>query len=287
MAAIFKRELKSYYTGLTGYVIAAVLLGFTGMYTVTLNLTYGYPNFEYVLDSMTLVYIVLIPLLTMRLIAGERRQKTDTLLYSLPLTSGDVVLGKFLAAWTALALPMAVAGLYPLILGRFGTVNYATAYAGLLAFLLMGGALISIGLFLSALTESQFVAGALCFAVMLADFSAYSLSLYVSGASYVSFMTLMAGGLVIAAVLWYLTKNIAAGQAFAVVADGAMLVCYLLSPALFGGVMSKILQALCVFIRMTGFINGVFDWQAVVYFLSVTAVCLFLTAQALEKRRWS
>ncbi|MCI9468053.1 MAG: ABC transporter [Oscillospiraceae bacterium] len=287
MAAIFKRELKSYYTGLTGYVIAAVLLGFTGMYTVTLNLTYGYPNFEYVLDSMTLVYIVLIPLLTMRLIAGERRQKTDTLLYSLPLTSGDVVLGKFLAAWTALALPMAVAGLYPLILGRFGTVNYATAYAGLLAFLLMGGALISIGLFLSALTESQFVAGALCFAVMLADFSAYSLSLYVSGASYVSFMTLMAGGLVIAAVLWYLTKNIAAGLAFAVVADGAMLVCYLLSPALFGGVMSKILQALCVFIRMTGFINGVFDWQAVVYFLSVTAVCLFLTAQALEKRRWS
>lgn len=287
MAAIFKRDLKSYYTGLTGYVIAAVLLGFTGMYTVTLNLTYGYPNFEYVLDSMTLVYIVLIPLLTMRLIAGERRQKTDTLLYSLPLTSGDVVLGKFLAAWTALALPMAVAGLYPLILGRFGTVNYATAYAGLLAFLLMGGALISIGLFLSALTESQFVAGALCFAVMLADFSAYSLSLYVSGASYVSFMTLMAGGLVIAAVLWYLTKNIAAGLAFAVVADGAMLVCYLLSPALFGGVMSKILQALCVFIRMTGFINGVFDWQAVVYFLSVTAVCLFLTAQALEKRRWS
>ena len=224
MAAIFKRELKSYYTGLTGYVIAAVLLGFTGMYTVTLNLTYGYPNFEYVLDSMTLVYIVLIPLLTMRLIAGERRQRTDTLLYSLPLTSGDVVLGKFLAAWTALALPMAVAGLYPLILGRFGTVNYATAYAGLLAFLLMGGALISIGLFLSALTESQFVAGALCFAVMLADFSAYSLSLYVSGASYVSFMTLMAGGLVIAAVLWYLTKNIAAGLAFAVVADGAMLV---------------------------------------------------------------
>ena len=93
MAAIFKRELKSYYTGLTGYVIAAVLLGFTGMYTVTLNLTYGYPNFEYVLDSMTLVYIVLIPLLTMRLIAGERRQKTDTLLYSLPLTSGDVVGG--------------------------------------------------------------------------------------------------------------------------------------------------------------------------------------------------
>lgn len=287
MAAIFKRELKSYYTGLTGYVIAAVLLGFIGMYTVTLNLSYGYPNFEYVLDSMTLVYIVLIPLLTMRLIAGERKQKTDSLLYALPLTSGDIVLGKFLAAWAALGLPLLLAAVYPLILGRLGTVNYATAYAGLLAFFLMGGALISIGLFLSALTESQFVAGALCFAVMLLDFSAYSLSLYVSGASYVSFMTLMAGGLVIAAILWYLTKNPAAGLTFAVIADGAMLICYLVSPGLFGGIMSKVLQAVCVFIRMTGFINGVFDWQAVVYFLSVTAVCLFLTVQALEKRRWS
>lgn len=286
MTAIYKRELNSYYTGLTGYVIAAILLGFIGMYTVTLNLTYGYPNFEYVLDSMTLVYIVLIPLLTMRLIAGERRQKTDVLLYSLPLRSGDVVLGKFLAAWTSLGLPLVVAALYPLILGRFGAVNYATAYAGLLAFFLMGGALISIGLFLSALTESQFVAGALCFAVMLVDFSAYSLSLYVSNASYISFMLLMVGVLLVAAIVWYLTKNPAAALAFSVVADGAMLVCYLISPTLFGDVTANILQAMCVFIRMTGFINGVFDWQAVVYFLSVTAVFLFLTVQAMEKRRW-
>lgn len=287
MTAILKRELNSYYTGLTGYVIAAVLLGFIGVYTVTLNLTYGYPNFEYVLDSMTLVYIVLIPLLTMRLVAGERQQKTDLLLYALPLSSGDVVLGKFLAAWAALGLPLLCAGLYPLILGQFGTVNYATAYAGLFAFFLMGGALISVGMFLSALTDSQFVAGALCFAVLLVNFSAYSLSIYVSSASYVSFLALMLGGLVIAAVLWYLTKNLAAGLTFAVIADGAMLLCYLISPEFFSGVMAKILQASCVFIRMTGFINGVFDFRAVAYFLSIMGVCLFLTVQALEKRRWS
>ncbi len=286
MSAIFKRELNSYYSGMTGYIIAAVLLGLIGIYTVTLNLTYGYPNFEYVLDSMTLVYIVLIPLLTMRLIAGERQQRTDQLLYSLPLSSGDVALGKFLAAWAALGLPLLITGLYPLILGQFGTVNYATAYAGLLAFFLMGGALISIGLFLSALTESQFVAGTLCFAVLLVNFSTYSLSIYVSSASYLSFLTLMLGGLVVAVILWYLTKNLAAGLTFAVIADGTMLACYLLSPGLFGGIMAKILRASCVFIRMTGFINGVFDLRAVIYFLSVIGVFLFLTVQALEKRRW-
>lgn len=278
MTAIFTRELKSYYTGLTGYVLAAVLLVFAGIYTAALNLVYGYPNFEYVLDSMTLVYLVLIPLLTMGLVAGERQKRTDVLLRALPLRPWDIVLGKFLAAWAALGLPLALTAVYPLILGRFGTVNYATAYAGLLAFFLMGGALIAAGMFLSALTENQFAAGALCFGVMLADFSAYSLSLTVSAASYASFMALMLGGLALAAVVWYLTKKPAAGLLTAVVLDGAMLACYLIDPALFAGVFSDILQAVCVFTRMTGFVNGVFDGKAILYFLTVIALFLCLTA---------
>lgn len=287
MTAIFKRELKSCYTGLSGYVTAALMLVFAGIFLITLNFSYGYPNFEYVLDSMTILYIVLIPLLTMRLISEDRKRKTDQLLYSLPLTSGDIVLGKFLAVWASLGLSTAIMAIYPLLLGRFGTVNYATAYASLLAFFLMGGALLSVGLFLSALTDSQFIAGVLCFFAMLADFSAYSMSMYVSGASYLSFMLLVIGVLLIAAVVWYLTKNLAAALTFAVVIEGAMLACYLISPGLFSGIMTKFLQSICVFIQITGFINGVFDWKAIVYFLSVMAVFLFLTVQAVEKRRWS
>ena len=86
MTAVFKRELHGYYTGMTGYIAAAFLLVFIGLYSVTLNLTYGYPNFEYVLDSMNFVYMVLIPMLTMRLVAEERKQRTDLLLYALPLS---------------------------------------------------------------------------------------------------------------------------------------------------------------------------------------------------------
>lgn len=287
MTAIFKRELRSYYTSLTGYVSAAVLLVFTGIFTVALNFIYGYPNFEYALDYMTLTYILLIPLLTMQLLSAERKQKTDQLLYSLPLSSRDIVLGKFFAAWVSLGIPLVIVAAYPLILGQFGNVNYATAYAGLLAFYLIGGALISVGLFLSALTENLFIAGILCFFVLLADFFSYSLSVYVSAASYASFMILIVGVLVFACVVWFMTKNLAAALTFAVIVDGAMLVCYLVSPAIFGGVAAKILQAVCIFNQMTGFINGVFDLRAVFYFLSVMAVFLFLTTQALEKRRWS
>lgn len=287
MSAIFKRELRSYYTSLSGYVAAAVLLLFTGIYTVTLNLIYGYPNFEYVLDYMTLVYILLIPLLTMQLLSAERKQKTDQLLYSLPLTFRDIVLGKFFAAWVSLGIPLVIAAAYPLILGCFGSVNYASAYASLLAFYLIGGALTSVGLFLSALTENPFIAGILCFFILLADFFSYSLSVYVSSASYASFMALLIGVLIFAGLIWFMTKNFAAALTFAVVADGAMLVCYLISPAIFGGVAAKILRAVCVFNQMAGFINGVFDLRAVFYFLSVMAVFLFLTTRALEKRRWN
>ena len=287
MKAIFERELRSYYAGMTGYVIAAVLLAFIGIYTLTLNLTYGYPNFEYVLDSMTFVYMVLIPLLTMRLMAEEKKQRTDLLLYSLPVSSGEVVLGKVLAAWVVLGIPLAVSGLYPLLLGMFGDVNYATAYASLFAFYLLGGALTAIGLFLSSLTENLVIAAVLCFLVLLVDFYASGLAAYVSAASYTSFMVLMLAGLIIAGLVYYMTKNTLAALTFAVVADGAMLVMYLIDPGLFGGMIADILQGICVFSRMTGFINGVFDFQAVVYFLSVIGLFLFLTVQSMEKRRWS
>lgn len=287
MIAIFKRELRGYYTGMTGYLAAAFLLVFMGLYAVTLNLSYGYPNFEYVLDSMTFVYMILIPLVTMHLGAEERKQKTDLLLYALPLTSTEVVLGKYLAACTVLALPLAAAGVYPVLLGQFGTVNYVTAYASLLAFFLLGCALAAVGLFVSSLTENQAVAGILCFLVLLADLYAAQLAGFVSAASYVSFLVLLALGLVIGAIVRLMTKNTVAALATALVLDGGMLVCWVVDSARFGGIAGKLLSAVCVFSRMTGFIDGVFDWSAIVYFLSVAAVFLFLTVQSLEKRRWS
>ena len=287
MTAVFKRELHGYYTGMTGYIAAAFLLVFIGLYSVTLNLTYGYPNFEYVLDSMNFVYMVLIPMLTMRLVAEERKQRTDLLLYALPLSSTEVVIGKYLAACAVLALPLLVSGCCPLLLGRFGEVNYATAYASLLAFFLLGCALTAVGMFVSSLTDNQAVAGIGCFLVLLVDFYTSRLAGFVSSASYASFLVLMAAGLVIGLIVYLMTKNTVAALAAALVLDGGMLACYLMNSALFGGLMGKILSALCVFSRMTGFIDGVFDWGAIVYFLSAAAVFLFLTVQSLEKRRWS
>ena len=111
MKAIYKRELSSYFHGFSGFLFIALLLFVAGLYTMSLNLSQSYPQFEYVLSSITFLYLIIIPVLTMRSVAEERRQKTDQLLYALPLSTGKIVIGKYLAMLTVLALPVAVVAL--------------------------------------------------------------------------------------------------------------------------------------------------------------------------------
>ena len=179
MTAIYQRELRSYFHGMTGYVFIAFLLVFAGIYTMFYNLSSGYPNFEYVLQAMTIIFLIAIPVLTMRVIAEERRQKTDQLLYTLPLGMTRVVLGKYLAMITVVAVPCVVMAFYPLLLSTFGTVSFPTAYGALVGFFLLSAALSAIGLLISSLTENQAVAAGVCFGVMLLLYFMSSLSSFV------------------------------------------------------------------------------------------------------------
>lgn len=128
MKAIFRRELSSYFTGLSGYVFGAFLLLFAGIYTMAYNIRAAVSNFEYVLSSMSFIFLVIVPILTMRVFAEEKRQKTDQLLYSLPLTMTEVVMGKYLAMLVMFLIPLCIIGIYPAVLSHFGKVNLAAAY---------------------------------------------------------------------------------------------------------------------------------------------------------------
>ena len=138
MRSIYKRELDSYFNGFTGYLFVAVSLAVIGIYAMSNNIVGGYANFEFALDSSKFVFTILIPILTMRTLAEERRSRTDQLLYSAPIGTGAIVGGKFLAAATVFALPCLLSGVYPLIFSNYGEVSLATAYGGILAFYLMG-----------------------------------------------------------------------------------------------------------------------------------------------------
>ena len=287
MIAVYKKELRPSFTGMAAYVFIAFVLVFAGIYTMLYNLSNGYPNFEYVLQSMSIIFLIAIPILTMRSIAEERRQHTDQLLYALPLGMTRIVLGKYLAILTVVAVPCVIMGFYPLLLSQYGQVSFATAFGALIGFFLLSAALAAIGLLISALTENQAVAAGLCFVVMMLLYFMNNLTSFVSDTAAASLAALMIVVLVIAALVLLFTKSTPLAGLVAVIGCGGLLGCFAVASDRFEGLFDKMMESLSVFERFYTFIDGVFDLTGVLYFLSIIAVALFLTVQTMEKRRWS
>ena len=287
MTAVFRHELSSYFKSVSGYVFGAFLLLFGGIYTTDINLNAGLTNFEYVLDYMCIIFLIIVPILTMRVVAEERRQRTDQLLYSLPLTMTEVVLGKYGALLVVFLAPMAVIGVYPLILSAFGNVYLPAAYSAWLGFFLLGAALLAIGMFISSLTESQAVAAGLCFVVMLVNYFITSLAGFISTTASASFAAFTVVILALAGIVWFMTRSGLASGVLALVLEAVLLFFYAGDTSAFEGLFPEVMENLSLFDQFYQFVNGVFDLRAVVYLLSVSGLFLFLTVQSLEKRRWS
>jgi ABC-2 type transport system permease protein len=287
MKAIFKHELSSYFTGLIGYIFGAFLLLFAGIFTMVYNLNYQVADFKYALQEMVIVFLLAIPVLTMRVLAEERRQKTDQLLYSLPISMKKVVLGKYLAMIVLIAIPVLIIALYPLILSAYGNMNLAVAYGTLLAFFLLGAALAAMGMFISAMTESQPLAAGACFVVMLLNYFISGIADSVSATAIGSYLALIVVVALFAVLVWLMTKSWIAAVASGGVLGVMVTVVFLVNSSAFEGLFPAIMRQMSLFERFYGFIGGVVDLTSFVYFLSVIAMFLFLTVQSLEKRRWS
>lgn len=287
MNAVFRHEVSSHFHSLSAYVFGAFLLLFGGVYTMVMNLNNLLTNFEFVMGNMAFIFLIIVPILTMRVLAEERRQKTDQLLYSLPISMTDVVLGKFGALLVMLLIPLAIIALYPVVLSAFGNIHFPTAYGAMLGFFLLGAALIAIGLFISSITESQAVAAGLCFVVMLLNYYISDLATFVAATAFASFSAFAAVIVILALLINMMTKNGTISLIFAAVGEGALLAGYLLNASSFEGLFPKVMESLSLFDRFYVFVNGVFDLSAVVYFITVIALSLFLSVQSMERRRWN
>ncbi len=287
MNAIYKHELKGYMTNVTAYVFGLFILLFAGIYTMVYNLGHQVVNFEFVPGSMPYIFLVGVPILTMRVLAEERKQKTDQLLYSLPVSMHKVVCGKYFAMLTVFAIPLLIICVYPLILRSYGNVPLATAYSTMLGFFFLGAALIAIGMFISSLTESQPVAAGLCFIVMLVNYYLASMLKFVSTTARTNMMviTVIAAG--IAFLVYLMTQSSTAALACAVVMEAVICFTYLKNSASYEGLLSKLGGHLSLFDRFENFYQGSFDLTTLVFYLSVIVVFLFLSVQSMEKRRWS
>ena len=287
MIAVCKHELRGYFHSLTAYVFGAFLLAVVGVGAMLYNLQAAVSNFEYVLSFSSLVFVVIVPILTMRVLAEERRQKTDQLLYSLLITTTQVVLGKYLALLAVYLIPLAVICVYPLIFAQFGEVYLPTSYGSIFAFFVMGAALMAVGVFLSSLTENQGFAAGITIAVILFNYYSVSLSEYISSTAFGSLIALDVLVILLGFLIRYLTRNegLAYGVALALVL--ALAAAFLVDSSMFEGLLPAVMEQLSLFERFNTFVNGVFDVTAIVYYLSVIGFFLLLSVQSMEKRRYN
>ena len=290
MTAIFKRELRSYFHGMLGYVLTAFLLASSGIYFLALNLGYGLTDFGYYTLYRTIFMLLLyIPVLTMRSLAEERRSRTDQLLLTSPVPVWGSVLGKFFAMCAVFALPCLMDVVMILILWALGGTVPALAanFAALLCYFLLGCAAIAMGEFLSGLTENPIIAAVAGFSVLLLAYMMPSLrSLFNAGSAVaLAVFTAIAGAASLMAGLR--TRSfILSCLTFAALCLG-LTGLFLLQSAWLTEAFSAVLSVLCFFTPFEDFVNNSFSLPTLVYYLTVTGMFLFFTAQSIEKRRWN
>jgi ABC-2 type transport system permease protein len=287
MKAVLKHELRIYFHSLTAYIFGAFLLAFVGIGAVLYNLQAAVSNFEFVLNFSNLIFVVIVPILTMRVIAEERKQKTDQLLYALPITTSQVVLGKYFALLTVYLIPLLIISIYPLIFSRFGEVYLPTSYGSILSFFIMGSALLALGVFISSLTENQGFAAGIGIAIILLNFYSVRLSEYVSSTALGSAIAMSVIIIALAAIIRYLTKNTNLAYGFCIIFIAIILITYYVDMTILEGLLPDIMKKLSLFDRFNVFVNGIFDMTSIVYYLTLIVFFLFLSVQSLEKRRYN
>lgn len=235
MKAIYKRELRSYFTTPIGYVFLAIFLAVNGLlFSISTILAGAASYVQNYFSYLLLSFVLIIPILTMKVFAEERKTKTEQLLLTAPVSLLAIVMGKFLAAFTVFASGILVSCFNFVVLYEYGSVATATLIGSVIVVLLIGSACIAVGVFVSSLTENQFVSCIITMAILLVLIATSVLEASVSNT-----------------------------------------------------VLKAILSWISILSRFTNFTYGIFDIPAVIYYISLSSIFVFLTVRVLEKRRWN
>ncbi len=287
MKAIYKKELRGYFQSIIGWLFLFFFLLLTGIYVFVDNILGGYPYFEVVLDPMAMVFAFIVPMITMRQMAEERKQKTDQLLLTSGVSIEKIIGGKLLAAITLFAVPIAAWCIVPLALSAYGNVNFASAYSAILAFFLMGCTYIAIGTFVSCTTEHQILAAIITYGAIFFTMLAPGIGGLFENDSKTAYIVFALLGIVLISVIYMLLKNTLITVIFAVLTEGPLICVKFIKPSLLDGRVAKLFSAFGISSKQSDFINGVFNLSTVIYYLSIVALFYFLSVQAVKKRRWN
>ncbi len=287
MKAIYKREIKMYFSSMIGYVFIAFFVLITAVYFSLQNILSLSPDFQYVFSSVIMMFLILAPMLTMRLLSEEKKQRTDQMLLTSPVSIPAIVLGKYLAAVTVFLISLVITGIFPVILSFFGTVAVAQILGSYIGFFLLGSAFIAVGLWISSITDNQIVSAVATFVAVFLLLMVETIVQAASGSE--SFSLMFAGviALLIALYVYYNTKNAEVSITVFIIEAAVLLILYFVKRSIFTGLAGKFAMMFAVLTRFNSFAMGLLDVSSVVYFISFIAVFLYFTVRVIEKRRWS
>ncbi|MBE3131151.1 MAG: ABC transporter permease [Acidobacteria bacterium] len=289
MLAVFRRELKAYFSSPIGFIFMGFFILISGVFfALTFLLNPSPARYISLLSSLTLIFLFLVPILTMRLLTEDARQKTDQLLITSPLTVTGIVMGKYLAAVGVFFLTLLVTVAYPVIMSFFalGGLAWAEIVGGYIGFFLLGSSFIAVGLFFSSLTDNLLVAAMETFAALLLIWilDAISASVPSSAQSGLVFLAIMAAFLML--LVFFSTRSAIATAATGVAAAAAIVLLYLFARGLFEGLIAKVLAWFSLLKRYNDFTLGILNLGPIVYYISFCGAFVFLTVRMIDKRRW-
>ena len=288
MTAIYKKELHAYFTNIIGWMFLSFLLILVGLYHWAVNLLNGYVSFGYTISSITVIFVLIVPIFTMRIMAEETHQKTDQLLLTAPVSITKIIVGKYLAMISIFAAGLLIVALYPLTTMKYASnVNLKEDYLAILIFFCMGAAYMAMGMFISSLVESQILAAVLTFAVFIYTLFADAISSLLPTDSN-SAVLLLSAFIVIAAVLLYiLTKNVWMSFGLPCAAELAVIAIFIANPMLYDGIIYKIFNNTAVYSHISNAVNGVFNLADLVYYLGIIFMFLLFTLQSVNRKRYA
>ncbi len=287
MKAIYLKELKGYFQSMSGYIYLAFFTIAIAIYYVYYCVLNSMTNFtSYVLGNVTIIFLIAIPMLTMRLIAEEKKQRTDQLLFTAPVRTWEIVVGKYLAATTVFLISLVIIGIFPLFTSLFGKMNWAMVGTGFLGTFLLGAGLIAIGLLLSCTTEHQMISAVLTFAVFLIMFMLPYITDMFPSSGMATVVLLIGIALLIAWMFYTQTKDKTIAGVSGIVPIIVIIGLYIWKNDLFDNGIANIISWFSLMDRFNNFVNGVLNASSIVYYCSFIVVSLFVGTQILEHRRW-
>ncbi|MCL2564722.1 MAG: ABC transporter permease [Defluviitaleaceae bacterium] len=287
MVAIIKKELRNYFNHITGYIFLFFYTVLMAIFFIMTNVLQQNADYFHTLINAIIIFMLMIPMLTMRLFSEEFAQKTDQLLYTAPISTSSIVFGKFLSACIMLLIGVVITFIFPYLISSYGTLPISRIIGTYIGFYLMGCAFISIGILVSVSTHSQVVAAIGSFAMIFVFF--------VMGALINAIPATRDAGLIFAAIISAIIGYIFYSSTKNTWASGGVLagllsifgIVYALMPSFYDGLAIRSLQWVSLVSRFRSFSNGILEVADVAYYITFSILFCFFAINIIEKRRWA